>query len=175
MRVGPQHGKLAMKCPPRQEGGCNGRVIELAPLRDFIDRYMVRRMSDPQTLRELSQREAEHDTAAEALLESIERDERRAKALRANLSDSGESVDDLTEAIRIVRQRLAQSRRELAEASQTPELARLDLPELARRWKSLHIDTKRTLLRLFVKSITIGPGQPGRRTFDFDRVDIIPA
>lgn len=174
MRVGPQHGELKLKCPPKQEGGCNGRVIVLAPLRDLVDLYMIRRMSDPETLRQLAAREAEHDTRSGELLAAIEADERRLERLRVELVDGDADIPELAGAVRTVRKRIVESRGKLAEISQTPEVTRLDLPELARRWQGLHIDQKRTLVRLFVDKILIGPGQPGRRTFDPGRVDIFP-
>jgi DNA invertase Pin-like site-specific DNA recombinase len=173
MRVGIQHGTLKFKCPPKQEGGCNGRVVELAPLRDFIDAYMVGRMSDPETLRELAQREVSMTVDTAELLESIEADERRLELLRSELLT--ENVPEVAGAIREVRRGIAETRAKLAEATQTPELRRLDLPDLAQRWQSLHIDRKRTLLRLFVDSIVIGPGVPGRRWFDNGRVAVNPA
>ncbi|MBM0238435.1 recombinase family protein [Micromonospora sp. ATA32] len=175
MAVVPQHGKLKYRCPPKQEGGCNGRIIGLADLVGMVDAYMVGRLSDPQTLRDLAAREAAEDIRAAELLDRIEADERRLMLLTADMEDGDE--DELPEVlvtVRKVRRRLRDAREEYARLSGSPEVARFDLPDLAVRWKELHIDTKRMLLRMFVDRITVGPARRGLAKFDPDRVDIVP-
>jgi site-specific DNA recombinase len=177
MRVASHHGHestLKYKCPPKPEG-CNGRVVGLADLVELVDAYMVGRLSDPWTLRELVARESAQDDAAAALHERIEADERRLRLLRAGMEDGDE--DDLPEvlaSVRAIRKRIAAARDRLAEVSARPEVMRLDLPDLARRWQELHLDQKQMLLRLLVDRIVIGPARRGVARFDPDRVDIVP-
>lgn len=175
MKVSRKEGTLKYVCLPRQEGGCNGRSVNLEPLVELVDLYMVKRMGDPETLRQIAAAEAEHDTRAAELLAVIERDERRLERLRAELEDGDEvQVPELAAAVRTIRKRITETREKLAEVVSAPDVARLDLPDLARRWRDLHLDQKQALLRLFVEKIVIGPGQRGRRTFDPKRVEIIP-
>jgi hypothetical protein len=175
MKVNRHHGKLKYRCPPKQEGGCNGRVIVLDDLQDMVDLYMVGRLSDPDTLRELAEREATDDGRAAELVAAIEADERRLERLQAELVDGDEDeVPEIAASVRTLRRRITETRERLAQASQTPNIARLDLPDLARRWKGLHLDQKQTLLRLFVERIVIGPARRGLARFDAKRVDIVP-
>jgi uncharacterized protein YhaN len=85
-----------------------------------------------------------------------------------------DEVPEIAASVRAIRRRITETRERLARASQTPDVARLDLPDLARRWTSLHLDQKRTLLRLFVERIAIGPARRGLARFDSERVDIVP-
>ncbi len=175
MRPCPQAGQLKYKCMA-DVGGCNGRVIGLEKLRDMVDEYMVARLSDPQTLRELADREAADGGRAADLVSAIEADERRLAVLSAELKD-GDEVDlpEVVASVRAVRQRVKAARQELSALSATPEIVTLDLPDLAARWQDLDIDKKQKLLALFVDRIIIGPARRGLGKFDPDRVDIVPA
>ncbi|HEX8630786.1 MAG TPA: recombinase family protein [Catenuloplanes sp.] len=176
MSVVPQHGKLKYRCPPKQEGGCNGRIIAVAELVDLVDAYMAGRLSDPLALRQLAAREASNDGEASALLQRIEGDERRLALLTHELEDGDE--EDLPEVlvtVRRLRARLREAKQSWAELTSKPELAGLDLPDLAARWPSLHLDQKQRLLRLFVARIEIKPARRGLPRFDPDRVDVLPA
>lgn len=175
MGVVPQGGRLKYRCKPKPEG-CNGRTVALDQLVKLVDAYMVARMSDPRVLRSLAAREAGDRRRAGELVAAIEADERRLSRLQDALSDDDE--DDLPEvlaSIRSVRRRLTSSREALADLSASPDLARLDLPDLARRWPDLHIDRKQALLRMFVQRILIHPAsRRGSSVFDPARVDIVP-
>ncbi|MGH8774811.1 MAG: ComEC/Rec2 family competence protein [Jiangellaceae bacterium] len=173
MKVSRHHGKLKYRCPPRQEGGCNGRVIVLADLQNMVDLYMVGKLSGPDTLRELAERDADRDDQSAEMVAAIEVDGRRLTRLQAELVDGAvDEVPEIAASVRTIRRRIAETRERLAQASQTPEVTRLDLPDLARRWRSLHIDQKRTLLGLFVDRIAIGPARRGLAKFDPGRVRI---
>lgn len=175
MGVVPQAGKLKYRCPPKQEGGCNGRIIMLADLESLVDAYMVARLSDPKTLRELAAREAAGNTQADAILSRIEGHERRLQLLARSMEeDDAEAIPEAMATVRVVRRKLDEARDELARLTVRPDLARLDFPALAAGWKTQHIDQKQMLLRLFVDRIVIGPARRGYAKFDPDRVDIVP-
>lgn len=183
MRPKPAHDKLVYCCPPKAEGGCGGRVIGLAKLQKMIDVYMagdrdlgvVGRLSDPQLLRELAERESVDDTRAKQLLEQIEADERRLAVLQEDLTEGDEDeLPEVLAATRRIRRRIGDSRAELARLVEIPPALHESLPDLAGRWSELHLDRKQSLLRLFVEKIVIAPAVRGRNYFDPDRVDIIP-
>lgn len=175
MRVKTHHGKLKYSCPPKQEGGCNGKVIVLADLEKLVKAYMVARLSDPDTLGELARREAVEDTRTQELLAQIDADERRLKMIEDALADDDEdTLPEVMAAARRVRTRLRACREQLAQLAGFPAALRESLPDLAERWDSLHLDRKQSLLRLFVERITIGPAVRGLGRFDPDRVDIVP-
>lgn len=172
-----QAGKLKYRCAPKQEGGCNGRIIGLSELQDMVDVYMIAKLSDPETLREISARESNDDTHEAELVAEIEKGERRIAVLRDQIEDveaDEAEVADTVASMRKIRRRVAKARSEFAALSATPDVAKLDLPELARRWRGLHVDQKVRLLRTFVDKIVIHPAKRGLGRFDPDRVDIIP-
>lgn len=175
MKSVPIGGKTKYRCAPKQEGGCNGRVIKLAELEELIDAYMVTRMSDPKTLRELTALAGANDAQVDAILARIDGHERRLKLLQGQLEDGDEEeIPEIAASIRGIRRRLDDARAELAKVSAQPDLAQLDLPALAAGWPRLHLDQKRMLLGLFVERIAIAPALRGLGRFDPDRVDIVP-
>ena len=147
----------------------------LEDLRELVDAYMVARLSDPQVLSHLGAQLDDSDDRAQDIMARITKDEDRLKALQAELDDGeADEIPEVVKAIRSVRQRLQDARRELADLTTSPDLAMLDFPALAAAWQSLHIDEKQRLLRLFVERVEIGPAQRGLGRFDPDRVDIVP-
>nr|WP_051809911.1 recombinase family protein [Actinoplanes subtropicus] len=175
MRPCPQAGKLKYKCST-DVGGCNGRVIVLDDLRELIDAYMVARLNDPETLRELAEREAADDGRAGELVDEIEAAERRLKLLKPALEDGDEDeLPEVLATVRALRKRIKAARVELGEVTSRPDITTLDLPEMAKRWADLDLDKKQHLLALFVDRIVIGPARRGLARFDPDRVDVIPA
>jgi DNA invertase Pin-like site-specific DNA recombinase len=175
MKTVPMGGKTKYRCAPKQEGGCNGRVIMLAELEKLVDEYLIVRMSDKETLRQLTARAGANDDRAAAVLERIEGHERRLMLLQAQLEDGDEEeIPEVMASIRGIRRRLEEARGELAQVTAQPDIAQLDLSALAAGWKDLHLDQKRVLLALFVEKITIAPARRGLGRFDPDRVDIVP-
>jgi DNA invertase Pin-like site-specific DNA recombinase len=177
MRMGvvPQHGKLKYRCPPKPEGGCNGRIIPLAGLEELIDAYMVARLLDPTTLRSLTARQAGDDRQTGDVLTKIEGIDRRIALLKAAMEDGPEEdIPEVMSTVRALSKRRDAAREELGRLALAPDLAQLDFVALAAGWQSLHLDQKQMLMRLFIERILIGPGRPGPREFDAGRVDIVP-
>jgi DNA invertase Pin-like site-specific DNA recombinase len=168
-------GVAKYRCPPKVNGGCGGRSIDLDAFLDLVDRYMQRRLSDPEVLRELAERENVRTVETGRLLARIDDDERRLALLRASLEDGEE--DDLPEvvaSVRAIRKRLREARDELAALAKATHLVGEDLPDLARRWPDLSLDRKRILLATFVERILVGPAVRGLGKFDPRRVEIVP-
>lgn len=167
-------GVAKYRCPPKVNGGCGGRAIDLDGLLKLVDLYMQHRLSDPEVLRELAERENVRTAETARLLARIDDDERRLALLKASMEDGDEEeVPEAVASARTIRRRLREARDELAGLAKATELVGEDLPDLARRWPDLPLDRKRTLLATFVERIVIGPGVRGRGFFDPDRVDII--
>ena len=179
VRRHPTTKKLKYSCQPKAEGGCGGRVIDLEELEKLVKLYMVGRLNDPKTLRELAARERKEDTRAAKLVELIEKDERRLARAKATMESEDVEEDEIPELVssmRVIRARMADHRRELAVVGSMPGLPEESLPDLADRWDDLDLDRKQSLLRLFVDKILIKPHTPGTSTkfFDPNRVDIVP-
>lgn len=175
MRVCPQHGKLKYKCLA-DTGGCNGRVIGLADLEDFVDRYIVARLADKRLVAELARREDTEDIEAKRLLDAIEADERRLKLLKAELDDGDEDeLPEVLASVRTIRKRIARAREALGRRSGVPEAVRRAVGVSLDEWKRFGLDAKRACLDFLVGRIVIGPARRGLARFDPGRVDIVPA
>jgi site-specific DNA recombinase len=174
MQVGTQHGKLKYKCPPVT--GCNGRVIPLADLEQYIGEIMIKKCSDPKTLRELAEREADSKSEKALLVDKIESDRRRLQLLQAELDDGDEEeIPEIAISIRKLRKRIRESNERLdAFSTVSTMIGGLTLPEVAERWYDLDMDSKQTVVRMFINRILIHPAVRGRSFFDDSRVQIEP-
>jgi hypothetical protein len=167
--------KLKYKCLS-DVGGCNGRVIGLTDLEEWIGHLMVAKLLDPRTLAEVAAHEAERGADVEVILDKIAADERRLGKLRQQLEDADEDeIPEVTDAIRSVRHRVKGLREELARSATTaPALVRESFQEMAECWTDLDLDQKQAVLRMFVDRILIYPAVRGRARFDPDRVRVVP-
>jgi DNA invertase Pin-like site-specific DNA recombinase len=168
-------GKVKYRCPPKGEGGCGGRTVNLPELEQLVGAYMVRRLTDKALLAELARRETVRTAETDLIIARIEADETRLEKLQASMTDG--DADDLPEvvaSVRVIRRRLAESRDRLAALARLPELVGEDLPGLAQRWPGLPLDRKRALLAAFVERVVISPAIRGLGRFDPRRVDIVP-
>ncbi|HZN75700.1 MAG TPA: recombinase family protein [Micromonosporaceae bacterium] len=176
MGVGRQHGVLKFKCPA--DVGCNGRVIALANLEDLVGRYVVARLGDSRFLAQLAARERTDDIEAEALVGRLEADERRLAKLKTAIEADDADEDEIPElvaAARTIRRRIADVRAQLAQRAGVPGVVRDAVGITLEEFSAYTLDTKRTILGFLVDRIVIGPGVPGRKWFDPNRVDIVPA
>lgn len=175
MGVLTQRGQYRYRCLPKHEGGCNGRTILMDPLVELMDDYMVKRLSDPKTLKRLTAHQAPNDGRADDLLALIDSHERRLKLLQLAMEEGDENeIPEMAATVRTVRRKLNDAREELGRVTSTPDLAALDFPALAKGWKTLHVDQKQLLLGLFVERILISAARRGLGRFDPDRVAIVP-
>lgn len=168
-------GIAKYRCPPKADGGCGGRSIDLDALLEILDTYMIRRLSDPQTLRELAQRENVRTAESDRLLTQIDDDQRRLNLLQATLTDGDEQdIPEVIASMRAIRRRITEARGRLAGVAKVPELEGEDLPDLAKRWPDLPVMRKAGLLAAFVERIVVGPGVRGLGRVDPRRVQIVP-
>lgn len=175
MRASPQHKKMTYKCMP-DIGGCNGRVIGLDGLEEFMDALMVATLSDPKTLRDLAAREADTTTVSADLMDQIESDERRLAMLQATLDDGDEEdLPEVLASVRHIRKRVKAAREKLSTMTGFTHPTTESLPDLAKRWPTMDIDQKQGLLRLFFDRILILPARRGFPRFDPERIVPVPA
>ncbi|MFS2294552.1 MAG: recombinase family protein [Actinomadura sp.] len=178
MRVGKaKNGRRRYECLPRKEGGCGARVVDLDELDRMISKLVIKRLQDPGILADLARRESTTQGESRALLDAIERDERRLVALRADLEDEDTDPDDILEtraAIRKVRGRIKRRRDELSRLAGAEPLVGVDVDDLADRWERIDLPQKAGLLRVAgIERVVIYPTKL-RGRFDPDRVDLVP-
>lgn len=175
MRAFPQHGKLKYRCPPKQEGGCNGRIVGVADMEDFVAHYVVAKLSAPAFLADLATRERSADDDVSALRNAIESDERRLELLQASLTDGDESdLPEVLATVRVVRKRLAKARDEAGRRVGVPQGARESVGVTVEEWARYSLDRKRVVLSFLVERILILPARRGLGRFDPDRVVPVP-
>lgn len=179
MKAGPRgdNGKTQYRCP-RDGGGCGGRTIGYHDLDKMMTNLVVARLNNPQLLRGLAEREADHTGESEQLVAAIDSDERQLQLLEGQMAAEGNSGEDdiieLVGAARTVRRRLRANRDRLARLAGASPLLGLDVRDLANRWKPLPVEQKAALLKVAgVEKIVIHPARFAGR-FDPDRVGIEP-
>jgi site-specific DNA recombinase len=176
MRVSPgKSGKRRYVCAPKTEGGCGGRVIDLARVDKQMTRLVIKRLSTPGILRDLAARQNTDSDKAAKLVGKIEGDERRLAALKAQLSEcEPEELLELRGAIRKVRGRIAAGRDKLAPLVGAQSLVGVDIDDLAERWEDLDPSLRGGLLRVAgVERIVIHPAH-ARALYEPERVEIVP-
>ncbi|GIH27638.1 hypothetical protein Aph01nite_59480 [Acrocarpospora phusangensis] len=176
MRVSKAHGKAKYSCQPRAEGGCGGRTILLAELEKFVEKWIVARANDPKVLAGIAQRQNNSGTKSKALIEAIEKGEKRLDFLQAQLANDDEDEEDLVEvvaAVRKVRVRLREDRNKLARITSATPMIGIDVKTLKDDWKGLGLDRQRAITSLYIKRILIHPTSI-RGRFDPDRIEIEP-
>jgi DNA invertase Pin-like site-specific DNA recombinase len=168
-------GRVKYVCAPKVEGGCGARLVDMVYLEQMVDAYVIGRLSDPATLRELAAREDTTDARSKEIAECVEADERRLVLLETAMTDGDEDeLIEVVKSVRVVRQRIRVNRGQLAQLAGAPRDLWDDVAQVADRWPAAGIDRKQALLALVVSRIVIKPAVRGLGRFDPRRVEIIP-
>ncbi|MGH3381340.1 MAG: recombinase family protein [Actinoallomurus sp.] len=165
--------RLVYRCPPPKMGGC-GRSIVYDDLDEMMTALVIRRLNDPQLLRDLAAREATAEEEGQGIVEKIEGDERRLKLLEEQLSTDGdeEELPELIASVRAVRKRIAERRNRLAQLAGAAPLVGMDVSELRNRWADLLPQQKAGLLRAAGIAKVLVKGTTLRGRFDPERVEL---
>ena len=160
-------GARIYRCPP-QLGGC-GRSVDAAGVEEMTAAYMIRLLSDPANIAEITAHERALTDALAAQVAKVEAVEDQLADLEVKWA-AGELV-----------QRAYDRAKPVLDKRLAAERARLDglehpaapLPvEVAADWAQMTDAERRILIQRFGARITVGPHRPGARRFDPARVRI---
>ncbi len=168
-----QNGKRAYSCRKGPGlGGCGSLVILADPVEDEVRQYVVGKLCDPKYRKQLARlaesADDETDTLADRLADiEAQRDRLLDLYLEAKVAKS--AYERRYEAL------TAESEALQRKVFSGPNNAVLrDLPpsveQLSALWDDKGIGFQRQLIDLVIQRVDVRPGQPGRRTFDSDRL-----
>jgi site-specific DNA recombinase len=154
-------------------GGC-GRLTAVAePVEQLVTDAVLYALDTPELAAALSGKDSP-DEQSRALASEIE----RLQAKQTELSDAyAADLIDMSEwrrARATITDRLEAARRRLASRTRTDTLHGLvgHATELAAQWPNLSLSRQHAIIRALIEQITIGPGTPGARAFDTERLTI---
>jgi DNA invertase Pin-like site-specific DNA recombinase len=161
-------GSRRYMCPARP-GGCGRTAIVAEPLEATITEAVLYRLDNPVVHRKVA-RPKKRQPAESVDLEAIERD---LDDLAADLGEGRISRREWLAARAPLERRREDARRLLDLQADDPILQPFREGNVRKLWAKADTDGRRAVLRVLIENITIGPGVPGRKAFDPDRVDLL--
>ncbi|HWJ64625.1 MAG TPA: recombinase family protein [Acidimicrobiales bacterium] len=155
-------------------GGCGGTMVTAPPVEELVADAVLYRLDTAELAAALTGRAADDDHAA-ALAEQVAADRAQLDELAALYADKAITVREWMAARRPIEDRIAQTTRSLARITRTDALSGLvgNGEELRRRWADLNLTRQAAIIGAVVDHAVIGPGTPGARVFDPNRVEIV--
>lgn len=154
-------------------GGC-GRLTAVAePVEELVTSAVLFTLDTPELAAALSGK-ASPDEQAKALADEIEHLEAKQQELADAYAADLITMSEWRRAGATINDRLDAARRRLASRTRTDTLHGLigNATALAGQWPTLSLSRQHAIVRALIDHITIGPGTPGARAFDPDRLTI---
>ena len=155
-------------------GGCGRLTVVAEPVEELITSAVLMRLSSPDLAHALAGR-ASADEQSAALVEQLDAD----RGHLAELTDlySGRHITKIEwlQARSSIQARVGDAERRLSQATNTATLDGLmGVPgALTTQWVDLNLDRQVAVVRTLLDHAVIGPGTPGARTLDVNRVSPI--
>jgi hypothetical protein len=155
-------------------GGCGRRKVVAGPVEDLVRDAVLYRLDTPELAAALTGK-AEDDTEAAKLSDQLAADHEQLKELAAMWADKVITSREWTEARPRIEDRIGVTQRRLARMTRTDALAGIigNGDDLRRRWTELTVPRQAAIIRAIVDQVVVGPGTPGARAFDPNRVEIV--
>lgn len=154
-------------------GGC-GRLTAVAePVEELVTNAVLFALDTPELAAALSGKDSP-DEQARTLADEIEKLEAKQSELADAYAADLISMIEWRRAGATVNDRLEAARRRLSARTRTDTLHGLvgNARQLAEKWPTLSLSRQHAIVRALIEHATIGPGTPGARTFDPDRLTI---
>jgi hypothetical protein len=149
-------------------------MVTAPPVEELIADAVLYRLDTPELAAALTGKAAD-DAHAAALAEQVAADRAQLDELAALYADKAITVREWLAARRPIEDRIAVTTRSLARITRTDALAGLvgNGEELRSRWADLNLTRQAAIVSALVDHAVIGPGTPGARSFDPNRVEIV--
>jgi DNA invertase Pin-like site-specific DNA recombinase len=153
--------------------GCGGTMIVAPPVEELVAQAVLHRLDTPELAAALTG-QADDDSQAAALSAQLAEDREQLDDLATMWADKAISLREWSAARKTIEDRIADTERRLGRLTRTDALTGLigKSGELQARWATLDLDRQVAIVRAIVDHVTIGPGTPGARAFDRNRVSI---
>lgn len=155
-------------------GGCGGTMIVAAPVEELVTDAVLYRLDTPDLASALTGRAADDEHAA-ALSDQLAEDRQQLDELAALYADKAITVREWMAARRPIEERIDQAQRKVARLGNSDALAGLvgNGSELRSRWAELNLTRQAAIVAAILDHAVIGPGSPGARKFDPNRVELV--
>jgi DNA invertase Pin-like site-specific DNA recombinase len=155
-------------------GGCGGTMVTAPPVEELIADAVLYRLDTPELAAALTGRAATDEHAA-ALAEQVASDRAQLDELAALYADKQVSVREWMAARRPIEDRISVASRSLGRLTQSDALTGLvgNGSELRSRWAELNLTRQAAIVAAILDHAIIGPGTPGARSFDPNRVELV--
>jgi DNA invertase Pin-like site-specific DNA recombinase len=162
-----QDGDRRYMCSPAPQG-CGRTAIKAEPLDGLIADTVLHAIDTPKLARQLSKpRKGDDDAVID--LEQIERD---LDFLATRFGEGRMTQREYVAALAPLERRRDDALRGLNATADNVALEAFRGVDVRKAWAKLNVERRRAALSALIDRITIGPGTPGRRAFDPDRVHI---
>lgn len=152
-------------------GGCGRLTVVARPVEELLTDAVLTRLDSPQLAEALAGKSSV-DADVATLAAQLEADQARLDELAGLYAEGAVSAREWIAARDPINERLAQSRREIAKATDTSAVADLvgtgDV--LRGQWDDLDIDRQQAVVKSVLEHAVIAPGTPGSRKLDINRV-----
>jgi hypothetical protein len=155
-------------------GGCGGTMIVAAPVEDLVADAVLFRLDTAELAASLTGR-ASDDAQAAALADQLAGDRQQLDELAALYADKAITVREWMAARRPIEDRIDQAQRKVARLSHSDALVGVvgNGGELRSRWAGLNLTRQAAIVAAILDHAVIGPGTPGARKFDANRVELV--
>lgn len=153
-------------------GGCGRLTVVAGPLEELVTQAVLYRLDTP-VLADLLAGRAAADQETAALAETISKDRVLLDDLAAMYARRDISTREWMTARNPIQARIEDGERRLARATRSDAIAGLvgNGTELHRKWPDLDLTRQAAIVTAILDHVVIGPGTPGARGLDPDRVD----
>jgi DNA invertase Pin-like site-specific DNA recombinase len=159
---------------PDHEGGCGRLTVVADPLERLIADAVLYRLDTPELADALAGRNsADHRT--QELSAIVDQAQEQLEELAAAHGAQQFTMREWMKAREPVEQRQRAAQRQLAALTRTDALTGLvgHGEALRASWSTLNLSRQHTISKALIEHVSIGPGQPGVRSFDRDRVNVM--
>jgi DNA invertase Pin-like site-specific DNA recombinase len=152
-------------------GGCGRLTVVAEPVEALLTDAVLTRLDSPHLVKVLAGKSSpDRDVAALAAV--VEADQTRLDELAGLYADGAISAREWIAARDPITARIAQNRREIAEATDTTAVYELAGTggALRKQWPDLDLEHQRAIIKAILDHAVIAPGTPGSRSLDINRV-----
>jgi len=155
-------------------GGCGGTMIVAGPVEELVAEAVLYRLDTADLAAALAGKAAD-DEQAVALGDQLAADRQQLDELAALYADKAITVREWMAARRPIEDRIDQAQRKVARLGNSDALVGLvgNGGELRSRWAGLNLTRQAAIVAAILDHAVIGPGSPGARAFDPNRVELV--
>lgn len=155
-------------------GGCGRLTIVADPVERLITDAVLYRL-DTRELADVLAGRASTDERTQDLTRALDEDQEQLEELAAAYAEKAITMREWMSAKKPIQQRVEATQRRLAQITRTGALTGLagTGEELGRAWPSLNLDRQHAIVKALIDHADIGPGSPGARELDPERVRIV--